>query len=334
MNIQTFDLLSLAIVAYRASGNREKSLEYANQLISLYPGNFLGYVRVAEDLIATNRFSELKAFCSTTRSRELDKDLDQIDDWDRTADAAISALDDITSGLHRDIISSFLGKRKILIPIGDLCLTAQLMHDTALRYQALPLDWLFATPATIQLIITDDFATLLDQNYLQSQYPVRRCGHQLYGPGLFYHHDPSREPDRSAFQRRVERLRGLISTHQTEIVFFNTRLHTGANDLINLLSVLPGESKILSFAFAGDTTHQKPSVMSFESRILQFTFTCDSATTLWSKRTTDPVKYTCGRRIYCPYSSTYSHKLLGEVGGGNCNYHHTLDRTLNQYRSI
>ena len=51
-----FDLLAVANDIYRASGDREKSLEYAELLITHYPDNPFGYIRFTEDLVALKRF--------------------------------------------------------------------------------------------------------------------------------------------------------------------------------------------------------------------------------------------------------------------------------------
>ena len=52
------DLLILASDVCRASGNREKSLEYAELLITHHPDNWNGYGRAAQDLIVLKRFEE------------------------------------------------------------------------------------------------------------------------------------------------------------------------------------------------------------------------------------------------------------------------------------
>ncbi len=54
-------LLHIANDVYRASGNREKSLEYANRLIIHHPNDWNGYTRSAQDLVALKRFDEAQA---------------------------------------------------------------------------------------------------------------------------------------------------------------------------------------------------------------------------------------------------------------------------------
>ena len=57
-NPNQVNLLTIATDVYRASGDREKSLEYAELLTTHHPDNLNGYRRAAEDLAALTRFKE------------------------------------------------------------------------------------------------------------------------------------------------------------------------------------------------------------------------------------------------------------------------------------
>ena len=50
------NLLTIATDVYRASGDREKSLEYSELLITHHPGNWNGYGRAAQDKLSLGRF--------------------------------------------------------------------------------------------------------------------------------------------------------------------------------------------------------------------------------------------------------------------------------------
>ena len=52
------NLLVIATNVYRASGERDKSLEYSNLLIKHHPGDWNGYGRAAQDLIALKRINQ------------------------------------------------------------------------------------------------------------------------------------------------------------------------------------------------------------------------------------------------------------------------------------
>ena len=55
-----FNLLNIATDVYRASGDRQKSLEYAELLITHFPDKPPGYIRSAQDLIALKRFEKAR----------------------------------------------------------------------------------------------------------------------------------------------------------------------------------------------------------------------------------------------------------------------------------
>ena len=52
------NLLTIASEIYRASGNREKSQQYARHLIKHHQNTWQGYDRLAQDLVALERFEE------------------------------------------------------------------------------------------------------------------------------------------------------------------------------------------------------------------------------------------------------------------------------------
>ena len=56
-----FNILSIAYDAYRASGNRQKSLDFALGLIYHHSDNWIGYGRAAQDLVALGRCDEAQA---------------------------------------------------------------------------------------------------------------------------------------------------------------------------------------------------------------------------------------------------------------------------------
>ena len=283
----------------------------SQQLISHHPENWFGYGRAAEDLVALKRFDDLKKLSHTTKRLTLNKDLTLIEDWEQKADAGIEALSDMVNDATHVKVKDFCQSRKILVPIGDFCFSAQFVQDAGGRMFALPFDWTFANPTIIQKTIETDFDDFLKAEYLQSRHPAQRvCGHSLYGSNFFNHHDPSRNPDRSAFKRRVSRFRELVSTQASSMLFFNCRIISKSDDLVNLLEVLPESSKILSFVFLGNEVHEKPIANLVESRILQLTFACDNQNTYFAKKKLHSTNYTDGRFVYCPYASTYARSLL------------------------
>jgi predicted Zn-dependent protease len=67
-------ILCIANDVYRASGNREKSLDFAQGLIYHYPENWIGYGRAAQDLVALKRHDEAQ----TIIQKGLDKFPNQV----------------------------------------------------------------------------------------------------------------------------------------------------------------------------------------------------------------------------------------------------------------
>ena len=162
-------------------------------------------------------------------------------------------------------------------------------------------------------MLASNFEDFINTAYLQSQYPIRKCGHSLYkDKNFFNHHDPSREPDRSAFGRRIARFQKLISEKHSDILFFNVRGQEKSDDLLDLLDILPEKSKILSFVFLGHDTYQKPIVQHPGENVLQIIFHCDNQNTYFAKtkKSKHANGFTNGRKIFCPYSRVYAECLL------------------------
>ena len=305
------NLLTIASNVYRASNNHEKSLEYAELLITRHPEKWNKYVRVAEDLIALKRYKDLEILCTKIEEKSIQKDLEVTNDWLFTSIAGQSALKDLDDDGMYTRMRDFSEGRNIFIPVGDFCCGAQFVSDSGGRQYALPFDWLFINPNQVQTIIKNDFSDFVDFKNLQSHYPRRQCGHALYKNGnFFHHHDPSREPDRSAFIRRIERFKKLISVNTSDILFFNVRLSEKSDDLLDLLTALPENSKILSFVFLGNGSHEKPVVKHLDRHVLQIVFRCDNQNTLFAKNASHPSGFTDGIYIYCPYSRAYARSLL------------------------
>ena len=303
-------LLGIAHDIYFAVANRRKCLELSLNMIRWNPNHWDCYIRAAQDLISLQLFDELGGFASRIRNRSFVKDLELVNHWNFVAKAGAIALHDVDNDSISNISIDFTRGRDIFIPIGDLCLAAQFLTDSGLRNRALPFDWLFVEPSSIKKIIETDFENFINLSFLETQYPLKRCNHSLYGNSFFNHHDPSREPDRSAFERRINRFNDLLLTKSSRIMFFNVRLHDRQTDLVELLSALPVASKILSFIFLDNGTHEKPALNFLDPNVLQVTFRCDTQNTYFAKRMIHPSRYTDGLHIYCPYSSLYATSIL------------------------
>ena len=64
------NLLTMMTDIYRASGDRKKSLEYANSLIRHHPERPSGYIRAAEDEIALKEYNKAEVILNSCRVRD------------------------------------------------------------------------------------------------------------------------------------------------------------------------------------------------------------------------------------------------------------------------
>ena len=311
-------LLAIANDVLRASGDHNAALKCANQMMTYHPDDWNGYRRIAQDLISLNRFDDLERFGLWIKGKSIQPIfVESVNDWIYSAKLGQIALQDFDRDSTLLQLQEFSCGRNVLIPVGDFCLAAQLVSDSGGRTCALPFDWLFVDPGQIKMIIQNGFTDFLDLAKLLSHYPVRRCGHTVYGPTNFFnHHDPSREPDRSALIRRVERFNELISKENSDLLFFNVRVEEKSRDLLDLLEVFPEHSKILSFVFLGNGEHERPMVHHPGKNVLQIVFRCDNQRTAFARKCLHPSGYTDGSSIHCPYSRTYAGSLLRHVLSG------------------
>ena len=177
----------------------------------------------------------------------------------------------------------------------------------------MPFDWIYATAEIILTIIEKDFSDFLDTSYLQSQHPRRQCGHSIYKRGNFFnHHDPSREPDRSAFKRRVSRFRKALENPKKVILLnFN-----GSIKDLNALGIYT-RTKILSFKLHTCTTSSIPKVSYQAENLIQISLFCGTMTKFAQKRKMyerkDLSLIDDGRTIRCHLSRMSAIFLLSSV---------------------
>ena len=103
------------------------------------------------------------------------------------------------------------------VPLGSLCLTAQVLQDMGVRSCSYPFDWMFADLDIVTDALTDGFVAFLDRSqYVDIGHP-EACGHARYGR-LFNHHDPLRNPEHhSYFVRCVERLFEVFRSQERKL---------------------------------------------------------------------------------------------------------------------
>jgi hypothetical protein len=113
--------------------------------------------------------------------------------------------------------------------LGTLCLSAQLCKDIQLKLESYPFDWIFSSFETITHCINDDFKTFLDKSYYTDVKDKllghRQCGHTLYHPNMFNHHDLRTDADYNYYKRCIERFKQLlrVNTNKLFVVAFDNQ---------------------------------------------------------------------------------------------------------------
>jgi hypothetical protein len=225
---------------------------------------------------------------------------------------AKQARNDLLNDGIKNILDEFLNGRRAPVPIGDLCFTAEILRQSLSRTEALPFDWLYLGyegPSIIRSIVEDNFASFLDESRLKSYFLWRRCGHDNYHPSLFFkHHDPTREPDRSAFVRRIRRFRSIIQSKRDQYFFFNIRLTSRFDDLEALAESVGDNVRVVSIVLRGGKSHRAPLIKYSSDSVMQIEFICNNVDTPFARK--QPEGFTDGINIHCPYVQFYITNLI------------------------
>ena len=113
-----------------------------------------------------------------------------------------------------------------LISVGTYCVVAAHLKEAGLRNHSYPFDWLFSNPSMVADCLEDDFAVLLDRQYLVPIENGTKCRHEFYQAqysmpkgAIFNHQNIADDAQYETFVRRVERLRtALQSPEETLLV--------------------------------------------------------------------------------------------------------------------
>ena len=135
---------------------------------------------------------------------------------------------------------------------GKNCHSSNILKTYNLKTCSYPFDWIFINPKQIEDSLNSNFDDLLDADLLVPQ--GHRCKHKKYLPRygsgcIFQHHNPTTEPDRGSFQRRMERLRSLLAEEkEKKLIFFHTSTHPldKFDEVLSLSEKLKEKARILS----------------------------------------------------------------------------------------
>lgn len=107
---------------------------------------------------------------------------------------------------------------KYIIPIGSLCHIAFFFKRNNLKVTSYPFDWIFSNLYNVIHALNDDFKSFLNkEHYIDID--DKKCGHIIYHPQMFNHHNPLRnQNDYDYFTRCVNRFKITIKTPELKLV--------------------------------------------------------------------------------------------------------------------
>jgi hypothetical protein len=125
-------------------------------------------------------------------------------------------------------------KIKHTCSLGVLCHASQLLKRNNIKYESYPFDWIFSNENMIIDCLNDNFEKFLNRDYYISvinndtnQINFDKCGHSVYHPMLFNHHNPKNIIDYNYFIRCVVRFNKMIKNDELKLFVM---FHPNIND--------------------------------------------------------------------------------------------------------
>jgi len=114
--------------------------------------------------------------------------------------------------------------KRTILSLGRWCLSASLLKDCKLKTESYPFDWIHSSPKIIEECLLDDFRLFISpEHYINYGNEVRissrSCGHSLFGPIMFPHHDLRKEEDYNYFLRCIQRFETKIYDNETCFIY-------------------------------------------------------------------------------------------------------------------
>lgn len=151
-----------------------------------------------------------------------------------------------------------------VVSLGSLCIPAHTLARLGMRKFAGPFDWIFSSPAMVQHMLEDDFATFLDQSQITTSAKFRfKAGHRFYSKMLanntgdsnianviFNHHDPSCDDGHAYFQRTVHRFRHCLKCRNAKVFLICSleyRERMDDSELVQLFIYLVKSARVTNF---------------------------------------------------------------------------------------
>lgn len=108
---------------------------------------------------------------------------------------------------------------RYVFPLGLHCATANALKARNLRKFSLPFDYVFSNVPTLCGNLENDFGDFLNAEHFL---PLgkKRCGHRLFNPQFFNHHNPAQNPhDYAHYERCISRARKILADRGNRKLF-------------------------------------------------------------------------------------------------------------------
>jgi hypothetical protein len=116
--------------------------------------------------------------------------------------------------------------------LGYWCHSASLIKKHGLKLESYPFDWIFINYKNVLHCIEDNFKTFLDKSQYNSVSDTK-CGHNLYHPETFNHHNPlTNENDYNYYLRCVNRFNELLKREEHKLFVLGIYNMSEINDTI------------------------------------------------------------------------------------------------------
>lgn len=111
-------------------------------------------------------------------------------------------------------------KVKYVCSLGWNCHTASFLKRNRIKFVSYPFDWIFIDYFNIIDCLHDNFRKFLNKDYYIDR--GNACGHSLYQPYMFNHHNPLKKDDYEYFKRSIDRFNKLLTYDDDSKLFIMT----------------------------------------------------------------------------------------------------------------
>lgn len=176
-----------------------------------------------------------------------------------------------------------------VISLGTLCHTSTALKDLQLKQYSCPFDWIFSCSIdVVAQIIQNNFVDFLDRSHYR-HVAEKKCGHVLYHPCMFNHHNPlQNDEDYAYYQRCVQRFRAALCSGDTVTFVITLKSkETSVDDVLRLFHLLcertHGRARLLALVCVNGLVSQTETLLDEDDvRMIRLHVTSDDAGVRWA----------------------------------------------------